>query len=45
MPLPPGSSYGDIGKKYFFIYFIFLCFSILIKDKLKMKIFFYGIKY
>jgi hypothetical protein len=32
MPLPPSSTYGDIGK-YIFIYLIFLCFSKRIKNE------------
>jgi hypothetical protein len=26
MPFPPGSAYGDISKKCFYIFHFFLCF-------------------
>jgi hypothetical protein len=40
MPLPPGSTYRDIGMKKFFEYFIFLYFC-----KRKTKIFLDDVKY
>jgi hypothetical protein len=41
MPFPPGSAYGDIGKKCFYIFHFFVFFN---KNK-KTQIFLYGIKY